>query len=157
EDIAKVRFTFKGEELESFLAGSKQIEKYKVSLSPRSNPKHIDLTPLTGEPKDKVVPSIYKRDGDTLTICGPTNDEQKEVKRPEEFKSGDGLALLVLERVKGEKEELAALAGKWKVTALSNSGKEATAEEIATMSWTINTTGEVVADDGDGSPPGKMT
>jgi uncharacterized protein (TIGR03067 family) len=156
EGIAKVRFTFKGDELEQTEIGSKRTEKLKVSLSLGPNPKHLTLTPRNGDPEDKVIPAIYKRDGDTLTICGPST-EQKDLKRPKEFKSVDGVVLLTLERVKDEKDELAALAGKWKVTALNNSGNKAPANEIATMSWTINTTGEVVADDGDGSPPGKMT
>jgi RNA polymerase sigma factor (sigma-70 family) len=138
EDIAKIQFTIKDNEIEQTTAGVDQPEKMKIALKPGASPKEIDLTPLTGPEdfKGKTAPGIYKLTDDTLTMCGAKFD-QRDKGRPKEFKADDGVSLIVLERIKDEKEELAALAGEWKTVKVTASGKEIPAEQLEKGKWVI--------------------
>jgi uncharacterized protein (TIGR03067 family) len=74
------------------------------ALTPDAKPKAMDLTPSDGPAKGMKLPcAIYKLEGDKLTIC--FDKEGQAGKRPTEFKTtaGDGLALIILERVKEKK------------------------------------------------------
>src|SRR5205823_14159716 len=112
----------------------KESRQVQLRLAPGKSPKELDWTVLDGPDKGEGRQGVYKLDGDTLTICvaEPGGDGAD---RPKEFKAGKGLALLVLERVKNEKEELAALAGEWRVVKASDSGKEVPADELAKGKW----------------------
>ena len=65
------------------------------TFDPKKDPPELDVT----EPANagKVSPSIYKIDGDTLTICSSTDGE-----RPKAFDApaGSKFVLLVLQRIK---------------------------------------------------------
>jgi uncharacterized protein (TIGR03067 family) len=65
------------------------------TFDPKKDPPELDLTEPTNA--GKVSPSIYKIDGDTLTICSSTDGE-----RPRAFDApaGSRLVLLVLKRIK---------------------------------------------------------
>ena len=142
-ELAGTRLTFKGDEMEQREAGRDRVERLKVTLAPGVSPKHFDLTALTGpeQVKGKTCPGIYKRDGDTLTVCGRTF-EALDKGRPAEFKGGEGLSLLTLERVKDQKDELAALDGEWQAVTASVSGVEDPAEVVKTISWTVTAEGQ---------------
>jgi RNA polymerase sigma factor (sigma-70 family) len=73
--------------------------RMSVRLSP-DRPGEIDLVNEYGPPdqRGRVTPGIYELKDGKLTLCYPRSpDERKE--RPKELKGGDGLALIVLERV----------------------------------------------------------
>jgi uncharacterized protein (TIGR03067 family) len=168
--IASARWTIKGDRIEVTDEFTEEATVLKLVVSPGVSPKHFDTTMVsvgkskkalnnTAEAlKGKTIPGIYKRDGDTLTICA-RDVEKLDDGRPKELKAGEGVVLTVFERVKDEKEELAALAGKWRVTAVNVSGKDAevTAAQLEKMSWTIRETGEAASDAGDGGPTQKLT
>jgi uncharacterized protein (TIGR03067 family) len=130
--------------------------KVKIKLDPGKSPKEIDVTPLDGPDKDKATPGIYKGiyklDDDKLTICLPLALENG-AGRPKEFKADKTTGLTVLERVKDEKEELAALAGEWKAVKATVSGKEIPADELEKGWWRIK--GAEVAIVGVGEEEGK--
>ncbi|MBX9625341.1 MAG: TIGR03067 domain-containing protein, partial [Gemmataceae bacterium] len=155
-DFAGTRLTLKGDEMEQREAGRDRTERVRVRVAPGEDPKHFDLTALTGPEavKGKTARGIYKQDGDTLTFCHGSFGAPEE-DRPKKFEPGERVSLVVLERVKGEKDELAALAGEWKVTALPPDGVATPADAPDKMRWTITDKGEVTMDDGDGRPPGK--
>ncbi|MBX9584688.1 MAG: TIGR03067 domain-containing protein, partial [Gemmataceae bacterium] len=141
DELAKARLTFKGGELEQREAGRDKVERLAVKLAPGESPRHFDLTALTGPDavRGKTSRGIYKRDGDTVTVCN--RDFAADADRPKEFEAGKGLNLLVLERVQDEKEELKALAGEWQATAASVSGVDDPAEVVKTLAWTITAEG----------------
>ncbi|HEX3149099.1 MAG TPA: redoxin family protein [Gemmataceae bacterium] len=81
-------------------------------LDPTTNPKSVDLKvneldyAELGEPVKLpacTLKSIYKLDGDRLTICFPLDDTSK---RPTEFKPGKRIAVLTLGRTKAGFKEL---------------------------------------------------
>ena len=67
-----------------------------VTLDPTKTPHTIDVVPDGGRARGKVVPGIYKLDGDTLVIV--MADPGKP--RPTEFKApaGSGLTLMTFKR-----------------------------------------------------------
>jgi uncharacterized protein (TIGR03067 family) len=75
-------------------------DNYTYKLDPSKKPAEIDLCPTEGTLKDKVFPSIYEVDGDTLKVCRT----QPGQKRPKEFASKEGSddVLLVLKRAKSK-------------------------------------------------------
>jgi uncharacterized protein (TIGR03067 family) len=127
--------------------------KMRIKLAPGKSPKEIDFTPLDGPNKGKTMPCIYKLDDDKLTLCLPV--ARDGATRPKEFKADKEIGLTLLERVKDEKEELAALAGEWKPVKVAVSGREIPADELAKGKWTIK--GSEVAIVGQGEPEGKAT
>lgn len=137
DELAKMRYTIRGDEIEQATGGT-DGEKMKLSLSPGSTPKEFNLTAVNGPNgvKGRTTAGIYKLEDDKLTLCGRKFD-QAEMGRPKEFKAAAGVSLAVLERVKDEKDELAALAGEWKGVSLIASGRELPAEEAAKAKWVI--------------------
>jgi uncharacterized protein (TIGR03067 family) len=105
--------------------GENRQTSYK--LDPAKMPKAIDLTPLDGPAKGKAMKSIYRLDGDRLTLCLQNSDGDA----PTEFatKANSGLRLLVLKRqAKGEdkskeaRDDKGALQGTWRVLTLETDG-----------------------------------
>ncbi len=88
------------------IEGDKMTEKHKgevigqsaIKLDPTRSPKEIDVTPLSGPEKGRVLRGIYSRDGDTLKACFARPGED----RPTGFssKAGSGRALLVYKKAK---------------------------------------------------------
>jgi uncharacterized protein (TIGR03067 family) len=66
-------------------------------LDPAKSPKHIDIRPKTGSNIGKTHLGIYEIEGDRCRLCfaDPPADE-----RPAEFKSKEGIVLIVLRRQK---------------------------------------------------------
>ena len=84
-------------------AGSPQADKARlVMIDPKTNPKCLDKKSVEKGVEGTMIESIYKIEGDTLTICqydGTYKGKQKQ--RPSEFKSNDTDTLvMVLERLK---------------------------------------------------------
>jgi uncharacterized protein (TIGR03067 family) len=75
-----------------------KVLNFTFRIDPAKNPKEIDLTSASDVPgaKGLTLPGIYKLDGDTLTVCRASGPE---VKRPKEFKAGEGVHLSVLKRI----------------------------------------------------------
>jgi RNA polymerase sigma factor (sigma-70 family) len=144
--IAAARWTIKGGQIEVTDEFTEEPTVLKLVLSPAVEPKQFDTTMekigkgkqainnQAAALKGKVVPGIYKRDGDTLTVCMRSTDKLDDG-RPKELKAGEGVVLLVLERVKDEKEERQALAGEWKVTKVDAAGKDDPAGQVGKTRW----------------------
>jgi RNA polymerase sigma factor (sigma-70 family) len=144
--IATARWTIKGGQIEVTDESTEEPTVLKLVLSPAVEPKQFDTTMekigkgkqainnQAAALKGKVVPGIYKRDGDTLTVCMRSTDKLDDG-RPKELKAGEGVTLVVLERVKGEKEERQALAGEWKVTKVLAAGKDDPAGQVGKTRW----------------------
>jgi uncharacterized protein (TIGR03067 family) len=61
---------------------NKTVIVCKLKLDPSTDPKHLDMTFLEGENKDKVHKAIYRIDGDKFQLCrGLTPDKE----RPNQF------------------------------------------------------------------------
>jgi uncharacterized protein (TIGR03067 family) len=84
----------------SWRKGDMVSKEDTIKLEPGKTPKAMDLIRLKGNPVGKVSQSIYKLEGDTLTLCTPILPEVSP--RPTEFKGGEPSKawLLVLKRVK---------------------------------------------------------
>ncbi len=81
-----------------------EARKHTFAVDPSAKPKAMDLTVGDGPKKGEKLPcAIYKLEGDKLTIC--LDKEGTAGTRPTRFKTaaGDGLALIVFERVKVKK------------------------------------------------------
>jgi uncharacterized protein (TIGR03067 family) len=156
ESLAKMRMVIEGSEMLLEVAGSNQGFKSKIHLAPGPTPKEIDLTALTGpeEVKGKTLFGIYELKDDKLTLCCPTepieDTKPTEKGRPKEFKASDTTTLAVFERIRDEKQELAALEGEWKpVKIFNSSGKEAAAEELKGARWVMKGTEILVGKEGE--------
>ncbi len=80
-----------------------RIDKSGYKLDKTKKPKHIDITPMSGRGKGKVIKGIYKLEKDTLTICyGIPRKDEKQMKRPTMFSApkGSKRALVVFQRKK---------------------------------------------------------
>lgn len=51
------------------------------------NKRHVDMNVDSGRYKDRVVPGIYERDGDTLKLAIPTSMIAANMARPEDMKT----------------------------------------------------------------------
>ncbi len=137
DELANMRATFFGND--SRITGAQGGDDHcKMALALAKTPRQIDLTIQGGDENPnagKVKHGIYERTGDTLKLCIPeTSFEPKD--RPAEFKAKEGQLLLVLERIKDEKEERKALAGEWKCVKANVSGKD-DGDKAAPTKWVI--------------------
>jgi uncharacterized protein (TIGR03067 family) len=102
DQVSKFQLQFKGDKV-VFLPKFDNRE-HAYNIDPKSKPRSMDLTPGDGVKKGEKLPcAIYDLAGDKLSIC--IDKEGMHGKRPTEFKTkaGDGLALIILERVKPTK------------------------------------------------------
>jgi uncharacterized protein (TIGR03067 family) len=78
----------------------KEIDKGTSTIDPTKKPKTIDLTPTTGESKDKVHLAIYELGEKTRKLCIGGPDKP----RPTDFtaKAGSEQILVSLERASGK-------------------------------------------------------
>lgn len=131
------------------------VEGAQLAVVPGEAPARVTLTPTTGLEKGHALHGIYSRQGDKLYLAfaDPNVDGAA---RPKELKPGKGVAYIELERVKGAKTELAALAGEWQVKSLTSGGRELPADEVAKQSWAITKDGEVEMKEVDGRPTTKL-
>lgn len=102
EQVNQFQLQFKGDKV-VFLPKADNRE-HTYAIDPQAKPKAMDITPGDGEKKGQKLPcAIYDLAGDKLTIC--IDKEGEHGKRPAKFKTRakDGLALIILERVKQSK------------------------------------------------------
>jgi uncharacterized protein (TIGR03067 family) len=69
--------------------------KMTFKVDPAKNPKEIDFRFTNPEGKEETLKGIYKLDGNTLTVCKRTVDNED---RPKEFKAGNSTLLAVYKR-----------------------------------------------------------
>jgi RNA polymerase sigma factor (sigma-70 family) len=77
----QIQWSMVEDSLQIRVGGANIDAKFKVN--PAKKPKEIDIITLMADGSDRVIPGIYKLDGDTLEIC--VDDSGK--KRPTEFKA----------------------------------------------------------------------
>ncbi len=98
-DAVKVTFSFTKEGQVLVTEGSKKPDPADYKVNAKKSPAEIDVTPPAGKAVagPGVMLSIYKFDGDTLTIC-----ISRGGKRPTKFESPEGsnAMLLTLKRAK---------------------------------------------------------
>jgi uncharacterized protein (TIGR03067 family) len=100
DDAGRIKITIKGTTLT--LDATKEIRSeyatIKIKLDETTKPKCIDATIAAGGKKGVTLESIYKLDGDKLTIC----TKVLGMDRPTKFESpgGESIALVEMERVK---------------------------------------------------------
>ncbi len=97
EQLTDARLKVRGERY-GFRLGKTALEM-TYRLRPDQQPKAIDLTLASGTNKGKTYFGIYRLEGDTYTICRPTEPGKE---RPTAFvtKPGSGLMLVVWKRQK---------------------------------------------------------
>ncbi len=100
DDEGKIKLTIKGNggTLDAAKMVKSEYAKITIKLDETTKPKCIDVTIAAGGQKGVTLESIYKIDGDKLTIC----TKVLGMERPTKFESpgGESLLLIVLERVK---------------------------------------------------------
>jgi uncharacterized protein (TIGR03067 family) len=81
----------------SLLEAGKEIDKGTSNIDPTKTPKTIDLTPTTGESKDKLHRAIYELGEKTRKLCIAGPDKP----RPADFtaKAGSEQILVTFERI----------------------------------------------------------
>jgi len=91
-----ITFTADGK-YETRAAGAAEKVSGTFTFDPKKDPPELDVAEPAGPNAGKPSPSIYKIDGDTLTICTAVQGD-----RPKTFgaPAGSNCALLVLKRIK---------------------------------------------------------
>lgn len=87
ENGLKTQWSMVEDSLQIRIGGAYIDARFKVN--PAKKPKEIDIITPMADGSDRVIPGIYKLDGDTLEIC--IDDSGK--KRPIEFKAKGGLVM----------------------------------------------------------------
>jgi uncharacterized protein (TIGR03067 family) len=97
EMLKDAKLVIKGERY-SFKLGDTRLE-LTFAVDQGKKPRAIDLTVVEGEQKGKVFHGIYKLEGDTYTVCRPTEPGKD---RPAEFATQpkSGLMIVVWKRAK---------------------------------------------------------
>jgi uncharacterized protein (TIGR03067 family) len=85
--------SFKGDEMVMNLAGMEVRVRVRPDRS--REPAHLDAVSLRGKDKGKTSHGIYKLEGKRLTLVMPLEPEGD---RPKEFKGGEGVLFVVLEK-----------------------------------------------------------
>jgi RNA polymerase sigma-70 factor (ECF subfamily) len=149
--VKDLRITFKGNEITiGGASGEGPGRKKKFKLDPSSSPKGMDITSLDVQEEGQTTAGIYSLDDGRLRICIP--DRAKDLrKRPTELRTrnGDGLLLLVLERVQLKSravdprrqavEDAKDLQGEWRTAEYEREGKKVPSYEIRSQLevWTF--------------------
>ena len=82
--------------------GQPETKHGTFKLDPDKKPSRITVTPKE-ENQDKPIVAIYQIKGDTLKLAHRHDDSET---LPEDFKGGDGIVIMTLERQKsGDKDE----------------------------------------------------
>ena len=97
--VKKFRIVIKGNVITFNPDGGDRKSQFKLDLS--KSPKAIDLTPLDGPQKGKIIPGIYSLEKGVFKIC-ISNSGKDLTTRPTKFKTSmkDGLGLLIFNRAK---------------------------------------------------------
>ncbi|MGF1582510.1 MAG: TIGR03067 domain-containing protein [Gemmataceae bacterium] len=98
--LQRLKFTFAENEITVTQPGQPaDVNKYTIDNSKK--PSQINITPVAGPEKGKIVQGIYKLEKDALTICYHLPDA-KDAKRPTTFSApkGSKRGMVVLKRVK---------------------------------------------------------
>jgi uncharacterized protein (TIGR03067 family) len=113
-------------------------------------PQDIDLVIIGGPAglENTPLPALYKLEGDRLTLC-IRDLEHLDKGRPTEFKSDETQAVNVLQRIRDEKAELKALAGRWRGERLVLAEEEVISDKNAQPNWTIDGTDVVLTGTGE--------
>ncbi len=102
EFIQKTRLTVRGDRI-TITPPDKVPHEAEFRLDALSNPKEIDLRPLGGPVEDKIIPGIYRFEGDAWAYCYSGPDK----KRPTSFGSTDDeVSLVVFKRVPESPEKV---------------------------------------------------
>src|SRR5262249_39118510 len=96
--LKKMRWVIKGDKI-TISNGNGHDEIGSVKVDSTKQPKEIDIIARTagGPPAAHQTPGIYKLDGDKLTVCYSSHDDDGE-SRPTAFDPKEGGRLLVLVR-----------------------------------------------------------
>jgi uncharacterized protein (TIGR03067 family) len=102
DEIKDFTFEFKDDQvwLQHDKDGKPKPAKY--AIDPSKKPKHFDYTLDLGKGLELLHQGIYKLEGDELSICILGDGENKDLKRPTEFKGSEAgrQILFVLKRIK---------------------------------------------------------
>jgi uncharacterized protein (TIGR03067 family) len=77
----------------------KLVQTLTIRVDPSKKPTEIDLRFRDKKDEERVVPGIYKLEGDSLTIATGFGREDRQT-RPKSFEDKTGLFILILKREK---------------------------------------------------------
>lgn len=90
EDLQQIRRIQQGDHI-IWKNGDQTIMELRFEIDPKTNPKQVNSTYLTGENKGKTHLGIYRLDGDDFTMCFAAFDKP----RPAEFATTPKSGLIV--------------------------------------------------------------
>jgi uncharacterized protein (TIGR03067 family) len=92
--LLAIKIVVKGDKVAFTSAGDTEASESTITVNPAVTPRTLDVLHTKGSSKGKKVLSIYKLEGDRLTVCNSLKE------RPTEFTAGpgSGRALLVFRR-----------------------------------------------------------
>jgi uncharacterized protein (TIGR03067 family) len=126
-----------------------KVTRGKFKLDPTRTPKYYEQTITRGPAKGRAFSCIYEIDGDTYKLCGSFRGGPPPAVF--ETKPGSGLVFQVLARTKESiKERLTEvermeLEGTWQAVAYALDGNKASAEDMAKIKLSIDTSGLATA------------
>jgi uncharacterized protein (TIGR03067 family) len=94
DQVRKMSATISGNKLTVKRPGGERVQT--ISVNPNTTPASIDLVADPKKEGDQLIEGIWKLEKDTLTLCYGRGGDP----RPKDFKSGEGVAVTVLERIK---------------------------------------------------------
>jgi uncharacterized protein (TIGR03067 family) len=106
------------------------IQSGDVKIDISQEPNTMSLTVTTGPDKGKVVPSIFRLDGDSLKVC--SNPKGKQMPTKFESPEESNIVLLVLKRLSrgADEADAKAMQGAWRVTHAEEEGKKVPLEKL---------------------------